>query len=78
MIFLPMVISSVAAQQRLPYSAIDHPQFVRASEITYLSPRDLVIGVAEGTVAKAYPAAVLAQHGVAQDQMPDGSIAVTW
>lgn len=62
----------------LPYTTIDHPQFVPASEATFLGKDDFLIGVFHGGVAKAYPAADLAQHGVAQDQMPDGPIAVTW
>ena len=37
-----------------------------------------VIGVMEGTVAKAYPAAILSQHGLVEDQSPSGPIAVTW
>jgi hypothetical protein len=62
----------------LPYTTIDHPQFVSASQASFLGPNDIVLGVAEGTTAKAYPAAILAQHGVVQDRMPDGPIAVTW
>jgi hypothetical protein len=61
-----------------PYTTIDHPQFVPASQANFLSSGDVLIGVSHGDVAKAYPAADLAQHGVAQDQMPDGPIAVTW
>lgn len=62
----------------LPYSAIDRPEFVTASEATYLQDDDVVVGVARGGVAKAFPAADLAQHGVVLDKMPDGPIAVTW
>lgn len=62
----------------LPYVTIDHPQFISASEAAFLSPRDLLIGVTDSRTAKAYPAAILAQHGVVQDQMSDGPIAVTW
>jgi hypothetical protein len=61
----------------LPYVTIDHPQFILALQATFLSPHDMVIGVTDGRTAKAYPAAILAQHGVVQDQM-DGPIAVTW
>jgi len=43
-----------------------------------MSPEDLLIGVTDGKTAKAYPAAILAQHGVVQDRMVDGPIAVTW
>jgi Protein of unknown function (DUF3179) len=38
----------------------------------------MLIGVTDGKNAKAYPAAILAQHGVVQDRMADGPIAVTW
>lgn len=66
------------APQMLPYTTIDHPQFVPASQASFLGDTDLVIGVSGGGATKAYPAADLAQHGVVQDQMPDGPIAVTW
>lgn len=62
----------------LPYVTIDHPQFISASEAGFLSPRDLLIGVSDGKTSKAYPAAILAQHGVVQDHVADGPIAVTW
>jgi hypothetical protein len=39
---------------------------------------DRVIGLTSGTVAKAYPAAILSQHGLVEDQSPSGPIAVTW
>ncbi len=62
----------------LPYTTIDHPQFLPAAQAAFLHPGDLLIGVNADGVAKAYPAAILAQHGVVQDRMPDGPIAVTW
>lgn len=62
----------------LPYTTIDHPQFVSASQASFLGPKDMVLGVTDEKVAKAYPSAILAQHGVVQGQMPDGPIAVTW
>jgi len=65
-------------QAPLPYTTVDQPQFVTASEATFLASDDLLIGISQRGVAKAYPAADLAQHGVVQDQMPDGPIAVTW
>lgn len=64
--------------QMLPYTTIDHPEFVPASQASFLSDGDVVIGVSGGGVNKAYPGADLAQHGVVDDQMPDGPIAVTW
>lgn len=64
--------------QSLSFRPIDHPRFVSAAEATFLHPNDLLIGVEAGGVVKAYPAAILAQHGIAEDRMPDGPITVTW
>ena len=66
------------APETMPYTAVDHPEFVRASEASFLSDTDIVIGVSNGGVTKAYSGADLAQHGVVHDQMPDGPIAITW
>ena len=67
----------------MPYVAILEPQFVPASEAGFLQDDDILIGVARGSVARAYPAADLAQHGSVNDEMPDGPgsvtpIEVTW
>jgi len=62
----------------LPYTAILDPQFVSASETLFLQDDDILLGVARGNVAKAYPAADLAQHGSVNDQMPGAPIEVTW
>lgn len=67
-----------AAPKMLPYTTIDHPEFISPAQSSFLSDTDLVIGVSSHGVTKAYPAADLAQHGCVQDQMPDGPIAVTW
>jgi Protein of unknown function (DUF3179) len=82
-IVLALAVSSTAFAQKkepkmLPYTTIDHPQFVPASQASFLSASDIVIGVSSHGVTKAYPAADLAQHGCVQDLMPDGPIAVTW
>jgi hypothetical protein len=62
----------------MPYTAILEPQFVPASEASFLQDDDILIGVARDNVAKAFPAADLTQHGSVNDQMPDGPIEVTW
>lgn len=67
-----------APKPNLPYKAIDNPEFIPAKEATFMSDRDRMIGVTEGKIAKAYPAGILAQHGLVQDKLPDGPIAVTW
>jgi len=62
----------------MPYTAVNDPEFVPASAATFLADNDRLIGVTGGKVVKAYPAAILAQHGVVLDNLPAGPIAVTW
>ena len=62
----------------MPYTAIHQPEFVAASEATFLQDDDILLGVTSGNVAKAYPAGDLAQHGAVSDHVPDGPISVTW
>jgi hypothetical protein len=66
------------AEPHLPYVAIHDPQFIPASSATFLHDADRVIGVLVGRVAKAYPAAILSQHGLVEDESPSGPIAITW
>jgi Protein of unknown function (DUF3179) len=71
----------VAAQERpasLPYVAVHDPQFISAAEASFMSADDRVIGLMDGSTAKAYPAAILSQHGLVEDRSPSGPIAVTW
>jgi hypothetical protein len=84
--FLPVLFivlgSSMAAQnqaqERLPYTAIHDPQFIPVSSATFLHDADRMIGIVSGGSAKAYPAAILSQHGLVEDQSPSGPIAITW
>ena len=62
----------------MPYVAVHDPVFVAASEASFAMDDDLVIGVAQGKIAKAYMALDLTQHGSVDDQMPDAPIEVTW
>ena len=66
------------AAKSMPYKTVDHPEFVPASQATFAGDNDRVIGVMDGNIAKAYLAADLAQHGVVQDRLSSGPIAVTW
>jgi hypothetical protein len=83
---LPILLIAVCAsqagqkqpEQRLPHVAIHDPQFISASSATFLHDPDRVIGIVAGGVAKAYPAAILSQHGLVEDQSPSGPIAITW
>jgi hypothetical protein len=76
-----LVAASTAFAQTkpsLPYKAIENPEFIPAGQATFMTDRDRLIGVTDGKIAKAYPAGILAQHGLAQDRLSDGPIAVTW
>ena len=66
------------AAKELPYEAVHDPEFIAASSATFLSDPDRVIGIIVGTKAKCYPAAILSQHGLVEDQSPSGPIAITW
>ena len=69
---------SPAAPASMPYVANHHPEFVPAAGATFLQDDDIVLGVASGNVAKAFPAGDLSQHGSVFDEMPDGPVSVTW
>ena len=66
------------AKPNLPYKAVENPEFIPAKQATFMSDRDRLIGISDGRIAKAYPAGILAQHGLVQDNLSDGPIAVTW
>ena len=83
---LAMVLAGLAASaaaqkkasEELPYKAVHEPEFIPAASATFLSDPDRVIGITVGTAAKCYPAAILSQHGLVEDQSPSGPIAITW
>jgi hypothetical protein len=82
-LFGPLVLfgSAIAFAQEskpLPYVAVHNPEFISAPAATFMNADDRVIGLMSGKTAKAYPAGILAQHGLVQDDSPSGPIAVTW
>jgi hypothetical protein len=66
------------APQNLPYAAVHDPEFIAPQAATFMNADDRVIGLMSGKTAKAYPAGILAQHGLVQDSSPNGPIAITW
>ncbi len=81
--FVPLLFGTVMANgqtppKSLPYTAVHNPQFVSASEATFMTADARVIGLMSGKIAKAYPAGILAQHGLVEDRSPKGPIAITW
>ena len=72
------VLAQAPAQPNLPYTAVHDPQFISPAEATFMHDDDRVIGLMVGKTAKAYPAGILSQHGLVEDQSPKGPIAITW
>ena len=72
------VLAQTPAPPNLPYTAVHDPQFISAAEATFMHDDDRVIGLMVGKTAKAYPAGILSQHGLVEDQSPQGPIAITW
>jgi len=58
--------------------AILDPQFIPASEATFLEETDEVIGIVEKGTAKAYPLRILTWHEVVNDRLGETPIAVTY
>jgi uncharacterized protein DUF3179 len=73
-----LLLAQSPQSTRMPYTAIHQPEFVEASEAAFLQDDDILLGVTSGSVAKAYPAADLSQHGAVFDKLPGGPISVTW
>ncbi|PYQ88786.1 MAG: hypothetical protein DMG02_16195 [Acidobacteria bacterium] len=71
-------LAQTPAPSNLPYTAVHDPQFISAAEATFMHDDDRVIGLMVGKTAKAYPAGILSQHGLVEDQSPKGPIAITW
>jgi hypothetical protein len=71
-------LAQESTQSSLPYVAVHNPEFISASAATFMNADDRVIGLSSGTIVKAYPAGILAQHGLVEDDSPSGPIAVTW
>jgi hypothetical protein len=73
-----MRAAQTPAPRSLPYTAVHDPEFISAAEATFINQDDRVIGLMAGSVAKAYPAGILSQHGLVEDRSPNGPIAITW
>jgi hypothetical protein len=74
----PPAFAQAASPQNLPYAAVHNPEFIAVRAATFMNAEDRVIGLMSGKTAKAYPAGILAQHGLVQDGSPSGPIAITW
>ena len=75
---MALPLAAFQSAKQMPYTAVNNPEFIMPSAATFLSDDDRLIGLASDNIVKAYPAAILAQHGVVLDDLPAGPIAVTW
>jgi hypothetical protein len=58
--------------------AIDEPQFVRASEASFMRDDEPVVGVVQNGIAKAYSTWHLDHHEIVNDQIGGKAVSVTW
>lgn len=58
--------------------AIDNPNFISASAVTYLNDNDLVLGFADGNNVSAYPHSILDWHEIINVDTENHSIAVIY
>jgi hypothetical protein len=72
------IVFAQTSPQNLPYVAVHNPEVIAVPAATFMKADDRVIGLMSGTTAKAYPAGILAQHGLVEDDSPKGPIAITW
>lgn len=70
------VLAGGPAKDGIP--AIDHPNFIPASEARYLNPDDRILGIQIEGVSKAYPIAILNWHEIVNDEINDRQFAITY
>lgn len=58
--------------------ALEEPSFFNTENASYLDDEDLVIGVRNGTITKAYPHLILDWHEIVNDAINDEKIAITY
>lgn len=57
---------------------LDHPKFVRASDVTSLKPREPVLALQIGDDARAYPIEIMTWHEIANDTVAGIPVAVSY
>ncbi len=58
--------------------SIDQPQFVAASQASFMRDDEPVVGIISGGVAKAYSTWHLDHHEIVNDDVGGKPVAVTW
>ena len=58
--------------------ALSNPEFISAEEADFMRPDELVLGIKEGNVVKAYPHQILDWHEIINDKAGSKKIAITY
>lgn len=58
--------------------AIDHPQFIKAADATFLKASDRVLGIVRGGEVRAYPIAILNWHEIVNDLFGEEPVVVSF
>ena len=72
----PEAIVTVLPKDAIP--AILSPTFDEGQKVSWLGPRDRVVGVEIGGDSRAYPVAILSRHEIVNDKIGVIPFAVTW
>ena len=59
-------------------ASLDDPTFKKPSEIDFLDPDELVLGIKVGDQVRAYPNVILYYHEIVNDMIGDKAVAVTY
>ncbi len=74
-------IEGSSAVRSVPKDAvptIDNPPFVGASRATFMEPEEMIIGVSDGAVTRAYSTWLLNRYEIVNDRIGGKPIVVTW
>ena len=58
--------------------SVDDPQFMLASNVTFLDDNDLVVGITINGETKAYPHPIMDWHEIVNDEVGDTPVAITY
>lgn len=73
---VPAAASRPLSEEEIPM--VDRAEFIPAAQAGFLEDDELVLGVALGGEAKAYPIRILGLYEVINDRFGDTAIAATW
>jgi hypothetical protein len=59
-------------------ASLDTPKFIKASDATFLSDNEVVIGIQHNGISKAYPLMILVWHEIVNDWFDDSPLVITY